>query len=168
MQLFSSCRPEKWRIVICTFCLVFVFCSRSKLEDLETAISTGKTTYSSIEIDVLEIINANRIQEGIQELQIMDEASRQAELHNQHMIIEGKVCHHFFGSRYKILAKETGALAVSENVAYGYGTAEAVVKAWMRSTAHHKNIMGNYTHFGISIKEGKAGKFYFTNIFIRK
>ena len=168
MQFYLTCRQEKWRIVVCACCLVLFSCSRSKFEDSENAIWTEKTSYSPIELDVLEMINLERMNEGLQELQIIDEASMQAKLHNEHMILEAKVCHHFFGYRYKSLAKEAGALAVSENVAYGYGTAEAVVKAWMKSKAHKKNILGDHTHSGISIEEDRAGKLYFTNIFIRK
>lgn len=124
-------------------------------------------SYSSIELDVLQLINSYRKQQGKSGLRILEEGSFQADLHNEHMVAKDELCHHFFGKRHKALT-ETGALAVSENVAFGYSTAEAVVKAWVASSAHQQNIRGNYTHFGISVKEGRSGKLYFTNIFIRK
>ncbi len=48
------------------------------------------------------------------------------------------------------------------------GTAQAVVEAWLNSAGHKANIEGNYTHFGIAIRENPVnGKKYFTNIFAK-
>ena len=124
--------------------------------------------YTDIELDILNLINAHRSQQGLGELLALDEGSVQAANHNEHMIEGNEVCHHFFGDRYEALVKSAEAKAVSENVAFGYRTAEAVVNAWIKSEGHRKNLEGDHTHFGISVKEGKDGKLYFTNIFVRK
>ena len=124
--------------------------------------------YNSIELDVLELVNAYREQQDLPELLYLDESSIQAASHNEHMIENDEVCHDFFGTRYQALVNSVNAKAVSENVAFGYRTAEAVVNAWIKSEGHRKNMEGEHTHFGISVKEGKDGKFYFTNIFVRK
>lgn len=146
-------------------------CSKDSIEEIETANLTTKlapVSYSSIELDVLELVNAYRAQQGLSELLYLDEGSVQAASHNDHMIDNDEVCHDFFGSRYQALVNSVNAKAVSENVAFGYRTADAVVNAWMESDGHRKNMEGEHTHFGISVKEGKDGQFYFTNIFVKK
>lgn len=158
-----------WLLAICTVSLTS--CSKDSVEELDSANLTTKTppvAYTTIELDVLELINAYRSQQGLSQLQFLDEGSAQAANHNQHMIENNEVCHDFFGSRYEALVKSVNAKAVSENVAFGYRTAEAVVNAWIKSDGHRKNLEGEHTHFGISVKEGQDGKLYFTNIFVKK
>lgn len=158
-----------WLMAICTFSLTS--CSKDSVDELDTANLTARpapVNYSDIELDVLELVNDYRAQQGLSTLQFLDEGSAQAALHNQHMIENNEVCHDFFGSRYQALVKSVNAKSVSENVGFGYRTADAVVNAWINSDGHRKNLEGEHTHFGISIKEGKDGKLYFTNIFVQK
>ena len=158
-----------WLTAICTIFLTS--CSKEGIDEVESANLTTKlapVNYSSLELDVLELVNAYREQKGLSTLLYLDESSIQAAGHNEHMINGNEVCHHFFGDRYEALVKSVNAKAVSENVGYGYNSAEAVVNAWIKSEGHRKNLEGAHTHFGISVKEGKDGKKYFTNIFVRK
>ncbi|MNY65131.1 hypothetical protein D3C86_2023500 [compost metagenome] len=61
-----------------------------------------------------------------------------------------------------------GAKRVGENVAYNYKTPEAAVRAWLDSPGHKENIVGDYTHFGLSVTTDAAtGKKYYTNIFVK-
>ena len=71
-------------------------------------------------------------------------------------------------SRYQTLVKDVHAKAVSENVAYGYSSAEAVVNAWIKSEGHRENMLGDHTHFGISIKAGKRRKILLHQHFCKK
>lgn len=64
--------------------------------------------------------------------------------------------------------QELGVRSVSENVAYGYRSADAVVKAWLKSKGHKENIEADNTHFGISVRQDADGRNYFTNIFVKK
>lgn len=158
-----------WLLALCTISLTS--CSKDNVEEFESADLTTKLApveYSSIETDVLDLVNAYRAQQGLSELLFLDEGSVQAETHNKHMIENDEVCHHFFGSRYQALVSSVNAKSASENVAFGYRTAEAVVNAWIKSDGHRKNMEGDHTHFGISVEEGKDGKLYFTNIFVKK
>ncbi|WP_324721312.1 CAP domain-containing protein [Salinimicrobium sp. HB62] len=158
-----------WLLAICTFSLTS--CSKDAIDEMDSANLTTKpapVNYTSIELDVLDLVNAYRAQQGLSELLFLDEGSIQAAGHNEHMIEGNEVCHHYFGDRYQALVKTVNAKAVSENVAFGYRTADAVVNAWIKSDGHRKNMEGDHTHFGISVKEGKDGKLYYTNIFVRK
>ncbi|MGB7785105.1 MAG: CAP domain-containing protein [Salinimicrobium sp.] len=146
-------------------------CSKDSLEEMDSANLNAKVApvaYSSFELEVLDLVNNYRTEQGLPELAFLDESSNLAASHNEHMIMNDEVCHDDFPSRYQTLVNDVHAKAVSENVAYGYGSAEAVVKAWIKSEGHRENMLGDHTHFGISIKSGSDGKFYFTNIFVRK
>ena len=57
---------------------------------------------------------------------------------------------------------------VRENVAYGYATASGVVNAWLNSEGHREVIEGDFTHFDISAEKDENGRWYYTNIFIKK
>lgn len=156
-------------MAICTFSLTS--CSKDSIEEMDSANLTAKpapVVYTDIEYDVMELINSYRSDQGLPQLQYLDEGSVQAASHNQHMIENNEVCHDYFGNRYEALVKSVNARAVSENVASGFRTAEAVVNAWIKSEGHRKNLEGEHTHFGISVKEGMDGKLYFTNIFVKK
>ena len=45
---------------------------------------------------------------------------------------------------------------------------KSVVNAWLKSEAHRANIEGDFTNFDVSAEENAEGKWYYTNIFIKK
>lgn len=146
-------------------------CSKENVDEMNSVNLTAKVlpvSYTTMELEVLDLINDYRDAKGLSQLHLLDEGSRQATGHNEHMIENDEVCHDNFTDRYTALVKAEQAKAVSENVAFGYNSANAVVKAWINSDSHRKNMEGNHTHFGISVKEGADGRLYFTNIFVRK
>ena len=61
-----------------------------------------------------------------------------------------------------------GSDAAAENVAYGPKSAEDVVKMWLNSSGHRKNIEGNFNLTGIGIAQDKDGRPYCTQIFINR
>lgn len=161
-------------IFVLTVCGIFLTsCSKENLNDEVTAydqvVSTNaEYSYNTTEVEVLEDLNIYRKALGLMELKPMAELSVESEDHNFYMIESGEVSHANFSQRASYLMNQVGAEAVSENVAYGYRTADAVINAWLKSKGHKENIEGNYTHFGISVRQDAQGKNYFTNIFIRK
>jgi uncharacterized protein YkwD len=84
------------------------------------------------------------------------------------MIEHDNVSHDNFYQRKTYLVSNVGANKVSENVAYGFTSAESVVNAWLNSDGHRANIEGNYTDFDISAEQNSEGKWYYTNIFVKK
>ncbi|NRR92433.1 hypothetical protein HSX10_12720 [Winogradskyella undariae] len=84
------------------------------------------------------------------------------------MIVQSRPSHDNFYERQQFLMAEADITAVSVNVAYGFSTAEATVNAWLNSESHKMNIEGDHTHFDISAEQADNGKWYFTNIFIKK
>ena len=59
--------------------------------------------------------------------------------------------------------------AVGENVAYGYPTGRAVVKAWMQSPGHRANILDpGYRLLGMAMRRSDSGTPYAAQVFGRR
>lgn len=57
---------------------------------------------------------------------------------------------------------------VGENIAKGQETLEEVIKSWMKSPPHCRNIMnGNYTEFGAAVVLAKNGQLIWVQVFGR-
>jgi uncharacterized protein YkwD len=125
-------------------------------------------TYSPNEVETMKLINDYRVSFGLSALEKINYISFQSEDHDNYMISNNVVNHDGFVQRSKNIIKTQGAKTVGENIAYNYSTPQAVVSAWLNSPSHKENIVGNFTHFGISIRENAVtGKKYYTNIFAK-
>jgi uncharacterized protein YkwD len=156
-------------VLICV--LTFTSCAKDNdlpQEPLKTADLVDYITYSSIEKDIINAVNEYRKENNLKELGTLDDITLQAIDHNSYMIQNKKVSHDNFDKRYIALVNEIGAKAVSENIGFGYRTADAVVNAWLNSEGHKTNIEGDFTHFGISVEQDEDGKNYFTHIFVKR
>ncbi len=145
-------------------------CSPESLDDKADALIENMATPEpkSIELEILELINNHRLSEGLNPLKSMTIIKSTAFSHTDYMVDTQTVSHANFFTRSKYLKSNAGAKDVSENVAYGYSSAESVVGAWMRSEAHKKNIEGDFTDFDVSAEKDTNGRWYYTNIFIKK
>ncbi|WP_203255664.1 CAP domain-containing protein [Hyunsoonleella ulvae] len=145
-------------------------CSPESMDDKAEALIVNETVPSTkpIEVEILELINNHRLSEGLQPLQSMTIIKSTAFTHTDYMADTQTVSHANFFTRSNYLKNNAGAKNVSENVAYGYSSAESVVNAWMRSESHKKNIEGDFTDFEVSAEKDIDGRWYFTNIFIKK
>lgn len=121
-----------------------------------------------IEIETLELINNYRLSIGLSPLKDMSLIKSVAHDHTDYMIQNDVVSHDGFFNRSQYLKQNAGATKVSENIAYGYTTAQSVVNAWIKSEAHKANIEGDFTNFDLSAEKSEDGKWYYTNIFIKK
>lgn len=158
-------------LILCA--LFLTSCSKDSIGDEVSSydqVVTKKVeySYSTIEVEILDEINIYRSALGLSELKVMANISIESEGHNEYMIVEGTVSHDNFAERASYLMQEVGAKKVAENVGYGYKTSEAVVNAWLKSKGHRENVEGDFTHFGVSVRQDENGKNYFTNIFIKK
>ncbi|WP_339920057.1 CAP domain-containing protein [uncultured Flavobacterium sp.] len=125
-------------------------------------------SYTSSEIQLMDLVNAYRVSIGLSSLTKSNYVSLKAEEHNNYMISTNTLSHDNFNARFDDIMKTVGAIAVGENVADVYSTPQAALNAWLNSPAHKKNIIGSFTHFGISIRENSVtGKKYYTNIFAK-
>lgn len=150
---------------------VFLFTScSSDTESIDsTSVETAKNyVHNTTELELLDLVNAYRVENGLNTLEIIEHVSYKSEEHNNHMIATNTVSHENFSLRKANLEQVIGAVRVGENVAYGFSTPQSTLNAWIASEGHRLNLLGNYTHFGLSIRENEEGRKYYTNIFVKK
>jgi uncharacterized protein YkwD len=124
----------------------------------------------SMEASILANINAHRRSLGLSSLQMIDAANQQAYNHSMNMAT-GKTAfgHDGFSQRVNNIIAVIGRVSSSaENVAYGSRTASEVVKGWLNSPPHKKNIEGNYNLTGIGVYANRQGTLYFTQLFVKQ
>ncbi|SDI61413.1 CAP domain-containing protein [Winogradskyella thalassocola] len=150
--------------------LSFTSCAKDTSEDeaLNSIEVPVAPIAKSIEIEIMELINAYRITEGLDPLQNHATVKAVAFTHTDYMIEANNVSHDNFFLRKQSLQANADANLVTENVAYGFSSAESVVNAWIASPSHRENIEGDFTDFDVSAEQNSAGKWYFTNIFIKR
>ena len=119
---------------------------------------------------ILDYVNEYRHSKGLSSLRPLDIASRQAYIHSKEMASrETGFGHEGFDQRMQAIKQNIGWITASaENVAYGQLSAREVVKGWLNSPGHKKNIEGNYTFTGIGVYQDRKGIIFFTQIFLRK
>jgi uncharacterized protein YkwD len=62
--------------------------------------------------------------------------------------------------RHQSLNFGGGFSGMGENIAMGQKDVEEVMRDWMKSPGHRRNILSNYSHIGVGIAEGKRGTFW--------
>ena len=125
---------------------------------------------STLNVDILKLINQHRRSIGLGDLQMLDIVNSEAQQHSTDMV-KGKTPFGHEGFEYRVadIRKVTGFIkGAAENVAYGLLTAEEVVDGWLHSPGHKKNIEGDYNFTGIGTVQREDGVIYFTQIFIKK
>jgi len=130
------------------------------------SISEGVLSY---EKEVVRLVNIERKNAGLGELTLDWELSRVARIKSQDMKDNNYFSHTspVYGSPFSMM-KSFGITyrSAAENIAKGYSTPEAVVKGWMNSPGHRKNILNkSFTHIGVGYVEGGS---YWTQMFIAK
>lgn len=149
--------------------MLFLSCTPKLSPETKITPSAPTESPSSMVTGIFRYVNEHRQSMGLQPLKMNEEANRQAFMHSKNMAT-GKTAfsHDGFEQRIASIKKTTGWITASaENVAYGKLTAREVVKGWLNSPGHKKNIEGNYQYTGIGIYKDKNGVTYFTQIFFR-
>ena len=158
--------------LVVLFSLVIFSCSNDDgiYFDESSEVLASDLVYSPIESEILDLVNQHRSQLGLSILKPLNIVSNTADTHTEYMIEVGQISHDNFSERSQNLMNKANAKLVAENVAYGFNSAQGVVKGWLNSEGH-KAIIENpkYTHFGISTEAcAITGRNYFTQIFINK
>ena len=146
-------------------------CSSNPIEDKAAEINTENLVVpetKTIEIEIMELINDYRLSKGLNPLDNVGIIKAQAYNHTEYMITYNNVSHDNFYQRKAFLESSLGARDVSENVAYGFTSAQTVVNAWLNSASHKANIEGDFTDFDLSADQNAEGDWYYTNIFVKK
>ncbi len=153
------------------FTVLFTSCSQDEelmpTEEATLEVAADLTVEEAFAQDVLAEVNKHRESIGLNALKANNDSKSQASNHSKYMATKGQISHDNFFKRSDYL-KARGAGRVSENVAFGYRTAEEVVAAWIQSKSHREALEGNFTHSGISVVKNDKGTAFFTQIFITK
>ena len=124
---------------------------------------------ASVEKEVIRLVNVERAKAGLPALKEDWELSRVAKYKSQDMRDRNYFSHTSptYGSPFTMM-KNFGISykSAGENIAKGQRNAAEVMKAWMNSEGHRKNIMSkNFTHIGVGYV---ANGNYWTQMFISK
>lgn len=122
---------------------------------------------SAYELEVVRLVNAERVRYGLSALTADAELSRVARYKSRDMREKGYFSHESptYGTPFQMM-KSFGITyrAAGENIAYGYATPAKVVAAWMNSEGHRANILNaSYTRLGVGYV---ADGHYWTQMFV--
>lgn len=120
---------------------------------------------------VLDLINKQRIENGLEELQINDELQNVVRIKAKDMVENDYFAHESetYGSPFDMMKNnQINYRVAGENIA-GNPDIEKAIEAWMNSESHKSNILNNsYNYTGIAVvPSSKYGKI-FVQMFIGK
>jgi uncharacterized protein YkwD len=119
---------------------------------------------------VLDLVNAERANAGLSPVAMHSEGSDVAWRHSVDMDERNFFAHtnpDGDGPGQRIAAAGIANAGWGENIAYGYGSPESVMTAWMNSSGHRANILNaNWTHIGIGVHSAPGGPWW-TQVFLR-
>lgn len=136
-----------------------------------TSFNVSNLTMTADEEMIFNLVNKARVNAGLSELTIDKELLRVARIKSQDMVDSNYFAHNspIYGTPFQMI-KNFGISyrSAGENIA-GNSSVEAAFNAWMNSSGHKANILGNsFTHTGIGIVDSpKYGKI-FTQMFVGK
>lgn len=125
----------------------------------------------AFEKEVVRLVNIERSKNGLQPLKENWELSRVARYKSMDMRDKGYFSHTSptYGSPFDMM-KSFGVTysAAGENIAMGQKTPADVMKGWMNSEGHRKNILSSsYTEIGVGYAVNSKGSTYWTQMFIK-
>ena len=125
----------------------------------------------TLEQQVIDIVNRNRVSAGLAPLKANWELCRVARYKSQDMINKGYFGHQSptYGSPFTMMQSfGIRFSAAGENIAYGQRTPQEVMNGWMNSSGHRANIMSSvYNQIGVGVAKASNGTYYWTQEFIK-
>jgi uncharacterized protein YkwD len=142
-------------------------------DDESTASQTrnGMQSAQQVEKRAFYLVNQYRRTQGLPALLWNETIARECRTHSRYQANRGKLSHDKFSQRISNLRSSIRVSASAENVAMNQGLSDPAMVAkngWIRSAGHHRNIKGNYTHSGMGVVRTADGKYYLTQIFVRR
>ena len=113
--------------------------------------------------DVIKAHNRLRAEAKLPPLEVSSKLQAARCKHAKDMAAHGKMTHKGSdgsSSMKRILAKGYNYRRAGENVAAGNFTVEGLMKGWMESPHHKRNILGSFSQIGVACATGENGKRY--------
>ncbi len=133
-----------------------------------------KTGYASMESRILYLVNEERQRHGLPKLVLNPQLDQAAKLHAQNMATYRKMAHVIPEAPLPTLTHRAQHVAyyyatIAENIALGYPDAEGVVRGWMESAGHRRNILSKENvEIGTGVVSSSSGGLYFCQVFGRR
>lgn len=130
-----------------------------------------EVSLSEFELEVVELVNEERAQQGLNPLEPHQRLSGLARVKSKDMADYNYFSHTSpnYGSPFDMMNQFNFEYrAAGENIAAGQRSPEQVVEGWMNSEGHRKNILNKtFTHIGVGYTEG-SGSYgtYWTQLFM--
>jgi hypothetical protein len=110
----------------------------------------------------LSKINASRAASGLAPVSVHSDLVPDARAHSAQMMAAGEIYH-----TSPLSAVASGWEALAENVGAG-PSVDSLHAAFMASSGHRRNILGDYNYVGIGVSQSDSGQLWVTVIFMRK
>ncbi len=132
-----------------------------------TPLSPEKET--QLQQIVLQEVNRYRQSKGMNKLVLSDVLSKEAKQHSFDMASKKMTFgHQDFDKRIAHIKREiTNFGGGAENIAWYKIPPNEVVKKWLTSRGHKRNIEGRYNLTGIGVVQDERGWIYYTQIFVK-
>ena len=149
--------------------------SRPRYVEANNNNAAGKSKKDfKLEKKVFDLINEQRAENGLAELDWSDEVAEIARLHSENMANFSFFSHtDLDGWMVNDRADALGIKkwrAIGENIAFNRGyknPAESAVQRWMQSPSHRENLLNNrWRESGIGIAVAEDETYYFTEVFL--
>lgn len=128
-------------------------------------LSASAGADSGSEQEFLSKINSERSSRGLGTLTVDGGLRSHARKHTAEMIAADDLYHS--SSAELKAAAGSGWSAIAENVGRG-GTVDSLHKAFMDSSGHRANILGDFNYVGIGTDTASDGRLYVTVVFMKK
>jgi uncharacterized protein YkwD len=122
---------------------------------------------------IVDLTNQQRQLNGLAPLSVSAKLTQAAQIQANQMASSNTMEHTLPNARYPDLVSRAKAVGYSyswlgENIAFNYPDPEGVVKGWMLSEGHRKNILfADYTEIGVAVALDANGRPYFAQEFGR-
>lgn len=127
---------------------------------------------SGFKQQVIELTNKEREKNGLPKLKDDSELADVAQKKSKDMVNNNYFSHNSptYGSPFEMMQNfGIDYKTAAENIAAGQDSPEEVVRKWMKSAGHRKNILNkSVTHIGIGVERGGEMGIYWTQMFIQK
>lgn len=133
---------------------------------VERADNSGED--HAFEAKVLELVNKERAKAGLSPVRYNGTLDNAAEKHARHMGLVGRMAHDGIGDGDpgERIRAEGFRRGWGENVATGQSSPEQVVREWMNSPSHRRNILDpNFRSLGVAYTTAANGRSYWAQAF---
>ena len=124
--------------------------------------------FTKEELEMLKLTNKKRVKKGLKPLTMNKDLTEVARAQSNDMALHHHLSHTVNGKHLGFRIKQSGYnyRAIGENIAMSRGSFKHVMKMWMKSPTHRKNILSaHYEEVGVGITKTKKGERYFTQVF---